>query len=167
MIDLLLRSLVYNFRCQFRRGALAQRANLLAKRARACLKGNVETQVREIQRIMSSGRDIAFPTEGSVELGNNVENRAFVWPELMTAVSTPVYTVEQIEMRTERGRTLFDSVRMTFDATRVLSTDLSRRLRDGVSLFSSSASCLKDVFGIRTTSWAAAFVRSSQTCSMN
>lgn len=26
---------------------------------------------------------------GSAELGNGVENRAFVWPELMTAVSTP------------------------------------------------------------------------------
>lgn len=55
----------------------------------------------------------------------------------MGGVSTPIQTVEQIEMRTERGRTLFDNVRMTFDATPVLCTSLSRRLRDGVSsLFS-------------------------------
>jgi hypothetical protein len=53
----------------------------------------------------------------------------------MTGVSTPLQILEQIEMRTARGRTLFDNVRMTFDATPVLSTSLSRRLRDGVSLF--------------------------------
>jgi hypothetical protein len=52
----------------------------------------------------------------------------------MVGVSTLIQTIEQIEMRTERGRTLFDNVRMTFDVPRVLSTSLSRRLRDGVSL---------------------------------
>ena len=58
----------------------------------------------------------------------------------MMGASTPIRTVEQIEMLTERGRILFDNVRMTFDATQVLCTSLSRRLRDGVSLSLSGVS---------------------------
>src|SRR5207253_5187994 len=37
------------------------------------------------------------------------------------------------ETQTERGRTLFDLVRKTSESARAYRTDLSRRLRDGVS----------------------------------
>src|SRR4029077_10780515 len=40
-----------------------------------------------------------------------------------------------VEIQTERGRTLFDPVRITSESSRVYGTNLSRRLGDGVPLW--------------------------------